>query len=155
MVPRVGDLLEIKTPIGVAYALFTHKHEGRPKFGALIRVFDQMYAERPSDLPSIVKQAVRFSTFFPVGAAVKRGIVEIAARLTMPPNLLPFPIFRSGTIDPKTKKVNVWWLWDGSKSVRVGQLSSEQRELPIRAVWNDTFLVERIVEGWRPESDGR
>ena len=155
MIPRIGDLLEIKTPIGFAYALYTHKHTEPPKFGALIRVFDRIYSERPRDLSPIANESVRFSTFFPVGAAVKRGIVEIVARLPVPPDLAVFPILRNGTIDPKTRKVEVWWLWDGSKETRVGKLSAEQRKLSFRAVWNDTFLVERIAEGWRPETDRR
>jgi hypothetical protein len=36
--PRIGDVVEISTPRGLAYAQFTHKHVTPPKFGALIRV---------------------------------------------------------------------------------------------------------------------
>ncbi|WP_176536262.1 hypothetical protein [Rhizobium sp. L9] len=47
----------------------------------------------------------------------------------------------------------MWWLWDGEKEWRIGQLSAEQHQLSIRGVWNDTLLVERIEFGWTPEID--
>jgi hypothetical protein len=44
---RFGDIAEIKTSIGLAYAIYTHRHTQPPKYGALIRVFDQLYQSRP------------------------------------------------------------------------------------------------------------
>ena len=41
--PRIGDVVEISTPRGLAYAQFTHKHDAPPKFGALIRVAPGYY----------------------------------------------------------------------------------------------------------------
>ena len=62
-------------------------------------------------------------------------------------------LVRGGVIDPSTRKVKVWWLWDGEKEWRVGEITAEQRGLPIRGVWNDTLLIERIESGWTPETD--
>ena len=58
-------------------------------------------------------------------------------------------------VDPQTGKVAIWWLWDGEKEWRVGSLDAKQRKLPIRSVWNDTMLIERIDAGWTAESDPR
>jgi len=33
-------------------------------------------------------------------------------------------------------------------------LSEEERRLPIAAIWNHEFLVQRVSEGWRPEMEG-
>jgi hypothetical protein len=155
MKPRIGDVLEIRTPKQLAYALYTHQHSKPPKFGALLRVFDQTYSERPRDLKTVVTGQVRFSTFFPLAAAVTKGIVEIVDHVEVPEHLAGFPIFRSGTIDPATGKVGAWSLWDGKNSTRVSKLTPAQRRLPIRAVWNDTYLFEKIDSGWTPESDPR
>ena len=152
---KLGDLVEIPTAKGLAYAIYTHRHTEPPKFGALIQVFDGLYETRPADLHGLLSQPIRFATFFPLQAAVNQHIVSIAGHVEVPERLKPFPTFRSGTVDPKTGKVPVWWLWDGQKTWRAGDLTPEQRKLPIRGVWNDTFLKERIEEGWRPELDKR
>jgi hypothetical protein len=152
---RFGDIVEIKTSKGLAYAIYTHRHTQPPKYGALIRVFDQLYQSRPVRTDELISTPIRFSAFFPLQAAVTKGIVEVVGHVSIPKNLLPFPLFRSGIVDPQTKRVRIWWIWDGKKSWRVGDLTSEQRKLPIRGVWNDTYLVHRIEEGWRPEKDSR
>jgi hypothetical protein len=148
--PRIGDLIEIPTANGLAYAQYTHQHA---QFGALIRVFDNLCATKPENLESIVEGSVRFSTFFPLKAAIHQDIFKIVAHCDVAKSNRSFPIFRAGIIDPKTKKVSVWWLWDGEKEWQIGDLTPEQRKLPIRGIWNDKMLVQRIEEGWRPEKD--
>ena len=59
----IGDLIEIPTSRGFAYAQYTHQH---PQWGGLVRVFDTMFQERPKDPSVITDGAVRFSTFFPI-----------------------------------------------------------------------------------------
>jgi hypothetical protein len=153
MPARIGDIVEIETCIGFAYALYTHRHNTPPRFGALLRIFDRLYKSRPEPIAQVIDNSVRFSTFFPLNAAIKRGIFEIVGNVTVPAHLQKFPTFRSGHINPKTKREENWWLWDGQREWRVGQLTKEQCQLPIRGVWNDTLLVERIEQGWRPEID--
>jgi len=151
--PKIGDIIEIPTSMGLAYAIYTHEHEQPPKFGALLRVFDRLYPSRPDSLENVISDRVRFSTFFPLTAAIRQGIFEVVGNVSVPIELLEFPIFRDGIADPKTKKVKVWWLWDGEKETRVGNLTQEQRFYPIRAIWNDTMLVHRIESNWRPEDE--
>lgn len=150
--PRIGDIIEIKTAKGLAYAMYTHR---QPKYGALIRVFETIWSTRPESLAGLTTDRLRFSTFFPLEAALDQGIVEVVGNESIPGQLEQFPTFRAGMIDPKTKKVSVWWLWDGQREWRVGELSTEQRRLPIRGVWNDTMLVQRIETDWRPINDAR
>lgn len=153
MKARFGDIVEIKTSKGLAYALYTHRHTDPPKFGALIRIFDQLFQARPADFTELITTAIRFSTFFPLQAAVNRNLVEIVGNIPIPEYLRPFPIFRRGTFNPRTKKVHAWWLWDGKIKWQIGNLTAEQRKLPILEVWNDTYLIHRIEDGWRPETD--
>ena len=66
-----------------------------------------------------------------------------------------FPLFRAAGFVDREGRVHDWWLWDGERAWRIGKLSDAQRALPIRAVWNDTALIERIEEGWTPATDRR
>ena len=152
---KIGDIVEIETSKGLAYAIYTHRHAKPPTFGALLRIFDQVYPRRPSNLEDLATKPIRFSTFFPLQAAVNKAMVRIVANVAVPKQLSFFPIFRSGTPDLTTKKVQTWWLWDGEKEWRIGNLSPEQRSLSFRSIWTPKFLVERIEEGWRPETDFR
>lgn len=148
--PKIGDVVEIATKSGFAYAQYTQKHK---LYGALLRVFPGLYEFRPEYLSEITNLEPAFQCFFPLSAAVKGHIVSIVDNVPLPSGAKNFPIFRAGVVDSATGKVQTWWLWDGEKEWRVGHLSPEQRKLPIRGVWNDTLLIERIEEGWTPESD--
>jgi len=147
---KIGDIVEITTNEGYAYAQYTHKHQ---LYGALLRVFEGIYESRPSDLEEVVRHKVAFSCFFPLGTAVHRKIVSIVGNVPVPETLQQFPIFRSGTMDPSTRKVEVWWLWDGEREWRTGKLTPEQRAFPIRGTWTYPFLIERIESHWTPETD--
>ncbi|OWY27051.1 hypothetical protein [Herbaspirillum robiniae] len=149
---KYGDVVEIKTKNGLAYAQYTHKHK---QFGALLRVFSNIYTSRPGNLPELIKLEPTFICFSPLGAAVNRGIVSIVDCAAVPLEAQAFPTFRAGIINPSTKKVDVWWLWDGETEWRVGEIDAEQRKLPIRGVWNDTLLIERIESGWMSNTDPR
>lgn len=149
---KIGDIVEITTNEGFAYAQYTHKHQ---LYGALLRVFEGIYESRPSDLEDVVRHKVAFSCFFPLGAAVHRKIVSIIGNAAVAKEEQHFPIFRNGTMDPSMGKVEVWWLWDGERQWRVGKLTPEQRAFPILGTWNDTLLIHRIETHWTPETDPR
>ncbi|BET12083.1 hypothetical protein [Pandoraea sputorum] len=149
---KIGDVFEIKTKKGNAYFQFS----GRiPPMGALIRVLPGTFQHLPLDMDELVASRTNFWIFFPVSAAEKRGIVRKIKNYKIPEHSVRSPIFRTGIVDPSTKKVESWWLWDGETEWEVGALTDELRKLPIRGAWNDTLLVERIEEGWLPENDKR
>jgi hypothetical protein len=147
---QVGDVLELQTPRGLAYAQYTHRNA---KFGSLIRVLPGFYADRPVDLATLVSGPSTFVVFYPVRAAVSKGVATVVARVPVPQHASEFPLFRSGTPDPFSGKVNNWWLWDGEQSWPVGALSPDQRRLPIRMIVNHTGLIELIATEWTPEKD--
>ncbi len=91
--------------------------------------------------------------FFPLGAAVHQGMFAIVGHEDIPERCRPFPLFKDGIEDTKTGRVSVWWLWDGEREWRVGELTPDQYNLPIRATLNDTMLIQRIVEGWSPADE--
>lgn len=147
---RLGDVVEIATPKGLAYAWYVNKHE---KYGALLRVQAALHTRRPEDLGAGTTGEVAFLCFFPLQAAVSAAIVTVVGNQAVPAEASSFPVFRAGVVNPKTGKVDTWWFWDGEHEWRVGALTEEQRSMPIRGVWNDTLLIERIISGWRPEND--
>jgi len=141
--PKLGDIVEIPLPEnGAGYAQYTHKHK---RYGALLRVFQ--VREKMKSITVLSKAPHQFTTFFPLGAAVNRGIVSIVGNLPIRDEFKTFPTFRAGVAN-ESGVVEVWWLWDGENEERVGKLSSEQMKYPIRGVINDTLLIERICEGW-------
>lgn len=147
---KLGDIIEIPTSKGLAYAQFSHLH---PRYNALLRILPGLFDLRPADLSSIVESPEVFVPFFPLQAAINQDIFEVAGNHPVPDFAKSFPLFRAGVIDPATKKVNIWWLWDGTKEWKVGEITPEQRNLPLRGIWNDTLLIERIESGWTPATD--
>lgn len=147
---NIGDIIEILTAKGLAYVQFSNTHA---RYGALLRVLPGFFKSRPSNFLELAQQPEAFVTFFPLQAAVNRNVFEIVGNVPVPNFAKPFPLFRGGVIDPATRKVKEWWLWDGEKEWKVGDITTEQRKLPLRGIWNDTLLVERIESGWTPSND--
>ena len=147
---KMGDIIEIPTLKGLAYAQCINKHKS---YGALLRVCSKLYEACPDDLDNILSGEVQFVCFFPLQAAVNQSIVAVAGNADVPAEASTMPVFRNGVMDPKTRKVAVWWFWDGEKEWRVGSLTEEQKKMPILGCWNDTLLIERLLSGWRPEND--
>lgn len=145
--PRIGDVIEIVTPTGLAYAHFTHKHK---QYGSLLRVMRGLHPTRPSSFKTILEGEAQFSAFFPLGAACKREVVHIVGNEPLPEAAQAFPVFRAG-VQNAQGIVEVWWLWDGSSEWKVGALQPGMEHYPIRGVWNDTLLIERICSGWSCE----
>lgn len=70
---KLGDVIEIRTSKGLAYAQYTHEHE---RYGSLIRVFGQTFMSTPGNdaLANFVKGSPQFLCFFPASTASKRKI---------------------------------------------------------------------------------
>lgn len=144
--PKIGDVIEIPVGTGLGYAQYTHKHA---TYGALLRVLPQVFETRPADFSWVAAAVPQFLTFFPLGAACSRGIVQVVGAQPLSPDAQVFPLFRCSAGIENEKRS--WWLWDGSKEWRIGDLKPGMEALPLRGVINDTLLVERIKEGWRHE----
>ena len=147
--PRLGDVIEIQTSRGLAYAHYSHEHKEPPRYGSLLRVLPGFHQSRPADFSEIVQQPSDFSAFFPLGAACNRKLVTIVANEPIAARHMKFPTFRG-----RMSTDHPWWLWDGVKSWKVGSLTEKQlAELPPSGVWNDTLLIQRIEQGWRHADD--
>jgi hypothetical protein len=148
--PKIGDLIEIPTNRGLAYAQETHRHA---QWGSLLRVLAGFHAERPSRLEALVRGKEQFKAFFPLRLGLKQRMFTIVGNFPVPEEAQAFPLFKSGTPHPATRRVENWWLWNGERSWQVGQLDEEHRRLPIREIVTDLLLIERIEQGWTSEDE--
>jgi hypothetical protein len=145
---KIGDIVEIPTAKGFAYAQFTHEHS---RFGALIRILPSFFPVRPLKVDEIASSQEVFFTFVPLQTLVNSKVWQIVATCDIPKRIRDFPILRFGLPD-RHGHVSSWKLWDGEKEWSVGTLTSEQKRLSIRSILNAALIVERIETGWRPEN---
>jgi hypothetical protein len=147
---RIGDVVEITTPRGLAYAQYSHWNT---LCGELLRILPGFHDVRPINFAALVDQPEIFYTFLPLQSAVAQGGLAVVAHENVPEGARPFPLFRvRGAMEPGTGQVLNWWLWDGTREWRIDALTLEQRRLPIRSIWNEALLIERLTEGWTPAS---
>jgi hypothetical protein len=144
---RLGDVIELQTANGFAYAQITHRVRS---WGTLIRVLQPLFRERPTDLKDLVKAPSRFVVFFPVNAAVNRRLVEIVGTAGIPDEAREFPQMRSGGIRRPDGTASDWWLWDGEREWSVGELTAELAHLPLRRLVNHAKLKSLIEEDRMP-----
>lgn len=146
---RIGDVVEIPTKRGFAYAHYVLRHE---QMGALLRVLPGFFRERPIAFTDVVSQSPCFVTFFPIGAAVHRGIFAVVAHAPVSKADQVLPLFKArGHID-RQGRVHDWWIRDGVREERIGgRLPAKYRSLPEWVIINDTLLIERLEEDWTPE----
>jgi hypothetical protein len=143
---KAGDVLELRIGDRFAYLLFIGKH---PEYGHAVVVKPQLQ-ERPQ-----VVSAEHFSdgyvTFYPVAAALAQGLVNVVAHMSPPK--VPTRFRRFGA--RLGRHIDTWIIETGSGDIVKSKLSDEELRLPVAAIWNHEFLVQRIAEGWHPEQEGR
>ncbi|MGJ8678523.1 MAG: hypothetical protein ACSHX0_13495 [Akkermansiaceae bacterium] len=137
--PKIGDIVEVPTQLGLFYGLITHWNNQ----GDVTR-FDPTPYKAPlsnfSDLFNFDKELMtKLCTF--VGPLESGSEIKVIAKTEIPKKLQPFPLFRSGTPHHETQKVNIWWIWDGKEAIRVGDLNEEQMKLPRDGAYNNAGLI--------------
>lgn len=144
---KIGDVFEIETPKGKGYLQYVYHNK---TLGELIRVLPGLYCGLPQDLPNIVNAKELYFIHFPLRAAYKQKIVSLVENYSLPSGLqLPLPKMRTDFVDRNGKLV-CWHIIDYNtwKRESVVALTEEQKKLSPWDVWNDTYLIERMVEGW-------
>lgn len=143
---KIGDIIEIPTEQGYAYAQYTHVNK---LMGNLIRVKPGLFVKRPIDTNLITKKENQIITFVPLQVMINRSIVTIISNEDIPVIDSKFPLFRNGIKHPEDNTRIKWWIWDGEKETLIGEhLNEEQKKYPLQGIWNDTLLKERIISGW-------
>jgi len=144
---KPGDVLEVTTPDGAAvYLHYLGKHQD---YGDGVAVCPTKQAAHVEVSGELFRGG--YVTFFPVVAAVTQGLASVVGHLPSPglPKRVRRPGARSGN------KVETWIIEEGSTEIVRRVLSETERQLPIAVIWNRDLLVQRVSEGWRPETEGR
>jgi hypothetical protein len=141
---KLGDIFEIVTPIGKAYLHYIYKDQS---IGDMIRVLPGIYSERPANFEQLAGSKERYMVFFPVLAANKRRIIEqvghySATGFTKPAYMRTEHTVRGEFLGWHIINTETWQRQLAKK------LSPEQKELSPWGVWNDTLLIEMIVNNW-------
>ena len=148
--PQIGDVIEITTSHGFAYAQFTHEI---PLHGQLLRILPRLYVTRPADLASLVQQRERYVTFYALRMAFHYVNIEVAivGRFEIPERNRPVPLFRSPPLEPREPGEPPYWtLWDAQRQWRVDRLTEAQRSLPVDGEPPTEVFLDQIVSGWSP-----
>lgn len=147
---RSGDILEVRTPQGLAYVHYTGRHS---EYGDAIRVLPGFFATRPVDFMALVTRPEAYFTFYPAGAAVSQGLVELAGEHPVLRGEVFPTVYRREGASNREGRVLAWIICDGTKETLVRELSEEQRHLSIASIWNHEALVHYLTREWRPEQD--
>lgn len=145
---RIGDVIQVLTSQGVAYAQFTHKS---PKLGALLSVFEGFHSIIPKDFSIIVDSPPQFQAFFPLQSALNQGLVSVVANVPVADRNKAFPMFRSCVIGVDGRR-GPWWLSDGeNEKMLTRELSDVEKRYSLGGIISAPLLVKRIEDGYRPE----
>ena len=146
---ELGDIFEINTAKGKAYFQCV-------KIDKLncdtIKVFNQLYDERPSSITSLLHVPDYYFIGFALGAALKRKLVEKIGNIPLPTNFESPKYMRSKHV---VRGQFLGWHIVDTKTLKrqfVERLSSEQKQLSQWGTWNDTLLKERLESGWNLEN---
>jgi hypothetical protein len=142
---KPGDVLELNAPDGWIYVHYLGRH---PVYGDAMTVCPTVNSTRAKADQDLFRDG--YVTFYPVAAAVRQGLAAIIGHLPSPG--LPRRFRRAGVRSGRT--IETWIIeGEGFRVVRK-RLSDTERRLPIAAIWNHEFLVQRVSKGWRPEMEG-
>jgi hypothetical protein len=143
---KIGDIFEI--PISnnqKGYAQYIIKD----KMGPIIQVFACIALTRPK-----VDHVLNSGPLFPpiitgLSAAVKSGLWTKIENVQL--KNIKYPGFVSTLYDQKTGEANIWFYWDGNKSIRLGtELQDEFKNKEYLMVWDPHDVVHRIETGEYP-----
>lgn len=153
----IGDILEIKTPSGLAYIQYTHEH---PDMGALVRILPGLFERRPKDFTDIARQRELYSTFYTLRYALPKGETEVVSHQPVPDWTKSYPMMRHSDGADATGKSHSWSILRADmpltvenlkKAPKYKVLTSELEKLSIDGLWSHPLLVKRLAQGWTPE----
>ena len=155
---KIGDITEIKTPVGLGYVQFTH--DGK-NMGELVRVLPGLYATRPTDFGQLAAQRELYFIFYTLRYSLRGGQTEIVSNQSVPQWAKPIPLMRHpGGTSLSDLKTDRWRIVDALSPLTiqflqsnpvVRELSTEQKKLSIRQLWPHEIMVKEMARGWTPE----
>jgi Regulator of ribonuclease activity B len=153
VIPKIGDIVEINTPKGLAYVQYTARHTVPPGFGDLVRVLPGLYKTRPSDFSVMAKKKENYFIFTPLGLACRRKQAVIVGNEPVPSWARGIPLMRMANRFDENGKGHDWYLWDGVRTWPATGKPEELNKVSIASIWGHDVLIDRLAEGWLPSDD--
>src|SRR5579871_3661125 len=109
---KIGDILEIRTPAGFAYAQYVNRHLRPPKYGDLMRILPGVFARPLTDFSDIVVASGSYCCFWWPSRDVANGSVSIVGNVAVPMEHRRMPMFKWGISSLRDGRVRKWNLWN-------------------------------------------
>jgi hypothetical protein len=136
-----GDIVEMETPRGFAYAQVSHDH---PSYPQVVRVFDRIFDRRIDDTDALVRLPVQFLAMISLAAVLERK--RCARRLVgNVPVSEPFPVFRT-PVRGKQGEIIYCWLWDGRSLSIEADVAGPHQNAPLREVMGVGDFWDRLAQ---------
>ncbi len=154
---RIGDIVEISTPAGLAYVQYTH--DGGTN-GELVRVLPGLYENRVSDLASLARQKELYFVFYIMNYALRTGQAEVVSNQPVPEWAKAHPMMRHAAAFDDFRRVIRWRIVSAASQLTpqelirtplLTELTPEQEKLSIREIWPHAAMVRELARGWTPE----
>ena len=142
---KLGDIFEIETKKGKAYFQCVHSHKVR---GELIKVFNCLYEEQPPKIESVLLIKDFYYIGFPLIFAYKKNIVKKVGNIPLSNDFI-YPKYMRDKHIVRGEFIG-WHIIDTETlhNQLVKELTEEQKQLSPFGIVNDTYLKERLEEGW-------
>lgn len=145
---ELGDIFEIETSKGKGYFQCVHSDELR---GELIKVFNHLFLNKPENIENILFDYDFYYLGFPLESAYRKKIVQKVGYMSLPKNFKIPKYMRSKYV---VKGEFIGWHIINTQTLKrklVSDLTEDQRQLSEYGIANDTFLINRLEEGWTPK----
>ncbi|MBW3523079.1 hypothetical protein [Chryseobacterium sp. NKUCC03_KSP] len=146
---ELGDIYSISTKKGLGFLQLVKLPENERNDVELVKVSYDLYLKVLDNIEQVFRKDF-FYVQFPVKAALKKGLIDFVKNSNLPNDFVIPRYYRTEHYLNPTE-----WLIIDKKTNEVKHfrsLTDEQLKLSPNSVWNDTYLKERLEEGWKLEN---
>lgn len=142
---KIGDIFSIETSKGFSFFQYVYYEE---TIGELIYIFPELHNQVP-DLNGLKNDLRGFFIHFPVRAALNRKLIRYVENSSLP-EYLEIPLYFKTEVTDLNGNVIDFQIVDYKTWRRYSkeELKIELERLSPWGVWNDTYLIEYILEKW-------
>jgi hypothetical protein len=144
---KVGHVLEI--PLSMDRKAYGQYVFADKRMGPLFQVFDLI-----TDTTVQLEELRGVKAMFPpvitgLRAAVRLDLWKVVGWI--PVEEFVYPNFVSTLYNQKTGKAGIWFLWNGTRDIRIGsKLPEKYKKLEFLIVWSPCDVATRIETGYYP-----
>src|SRR5205814_4517145 len=157
---NIGDIIEFKTPVGLAYVQYTHQFS--PKQGELARVLPGLYASRPLDFAKLARPKELYFVFIILNRGLRTGAgqMEIVSNQAVPECATAPPLMRHTASFDQFGRTTRWrfisagcglTLPELQRAPLTFELTPEQKKLSIHQIRPAAAMLKELARGWTPE----